>query len=68
MEDICGVKDILSPVGQKIGIQNNLELSSQGTNYYSFSTSTKAGNLQQGFRLKLMKMRKSTFIINRLII
>ena len=37
IEDICGVKDVLIPIGQKQGIQNNLNFSSQDTQHYSFN-------------------------------
>lgn len=41
MEDICGVKDILIPIDQKVGVQDNLSFSSQGTKYYSYNRSNK---------------------------
>jgi uncharacterized membrane protein YfhO len=36
IEAICGAPDILIPIDQKQGTQNNLDFSSEGTHYYSF--------------------------------
>jgi uncharacterized membrane protein YfhO len=41
MEAICGVKNILIPIDQKQGTQDNLSFNSQGTRYYSFSRTDK---------------------------
>lgn len=41
IEAICGVKNILTPIDQKQGIQSNLDFSDQGSDYYSFKRITK---------------------------
>jgi uncharacterized membrane protein YfhO len=41
MEAICGVKDVLMPIGQKQGSHDNLSFSSDSTKYYSFNRNIK---------------------------
>lgn len=41
MEGICGVKDILIPIDQKQGTNDNLAFSTSGTKYYSFNRTNK---------------------------
>lgn len=41
MEAICGVKDLLIPIEQKQGTQDNLSFNNQGTKYYGFTRTDK---------------------------
>lgn len=41
IKEICGVKDILFPIGQKQGAHYNLAINSSDTRYYSFTRTNK---------------------------
>lgn len=55
MAGICGIKDILIPIGQKQGTHDNLTFSSSGTKYYSFKRTNKDMNSTARVRFTVEK-------------
>jgi uncharacterized membrane protein YfhO len=53
MKAICGVKDILMPVAQKQGAQDNISFSTRNTEYYNFNRTDKDRNSTARIQLEI---------------